>query len=496
MSLRDRLAQWTREPARSLDGGAEAAAGAESEFAPSMPPAAELSDSRMGELSERRQATISRSMGYIQLKSTLYMQLLERVDLDALGTLEPHRLRDELRVLVERLIQESGMPFNAQEKRQVVNDIEHEVMGLGPLEPLLADPTVSDILVNSSSQCYVERGGRLELTDIRFDDDRHLLKIIDKIVSRVGRRIDESSPMVDARLQDGSRVNAIIPPLALDGPVLSIRKFSRIPLRMDNLLAFGTLTPELAELLAAMVKSKLNVLISGGTGSGKTTMLNILSGYIPQAERVVTIEDAAELQMQQPHVVRLETRPPNIEGKGEVNQRALVRNALRMRPDRIILGEVRGGEAFDMLQAMNTGHEGSMATVHANTARDALMRVENMIGMAGTPLPPRAARQQIASALSAVIQIQRLADGRRKLMSLSEITGMEGETLSMQDIFVFQQTGIDSAGSVTGQFRATGVRPKFQDRLRAFGQSVSDEIYDPSRIYAVNNARPPAGKGR
>jgi pilus assembly protein CpaF len=498
MSLRDRLAQWTREPAPPRAG-----ATAEDTLPPididsGGPPQRieAVADSRMGELSERRSTSTSRSMGYVQLKSALYLQLLERVDLNALGTLEPHQLREELRVLIERLIQEAGMPFNAQEKRQVVNDIEHEVMGLGPLEPLLADPTISDILVNSAKQCYIEREGRLELTDVTFDDDRHLLKIIDKIVSRVGRRVDESSPMVDARLQDGSRVNAIIPPLALDGPVLSIRKFSRVPLRMENLLNYGTLTPELAELLAAMVKAKLNILISGGTGSGKTTMLNILSGYIPLAERVVTIEDAAELQMQQPHVVRLETRPPNIEGKGEVNQRSLVRNALRMRPDRIILGEVRGGEAFDMLQAMNTGHEGSMATVHANTARDALMRVENMIGMAGTPLPARAARQQIASALSAVVQIQRLSDGRRKLTSLSELTGMEGETLSMQDIFVFQQMGLDANGFVTGQFRATGVRPKFQERLRAFGQDVSDDIYDPSRIYAVGGAKAPSGKGR
>jgi pilus assembly protein CpaF len=500
MSIRDRLAQWTREPGRPA-GAADTSP--PSRFADDVPPLnaptapapLDAPDSRLGELSDRRTAAAPRSLGYVQLKTQLYQQLLERVDLDALATLEPHRLREELRILVERMIQEGSLPLNSQEKRQVVTDIEHEVMGLGPLEQLLSDPTVSDILVNNSHQCYAERAGRLELTNVTFDDDKHLLKIIDKIVSRVGRRIDESSPMVDARLQDGSRVNAIIPPLALDGPVLSIRKFSRIPLKMDNLLAFGTLTPEIAELLAAMVKAKLNVLISGGTGSGKTTTLNILSGFIPDHERVVTIEDAAELQMQQPHVVRLETRPPNIEGKGEVNQRALVRNALRMRPDRIILGEVRGAEAFDMLQAMNTGHEGSMATVHANTARDALMRVENMVGMAAMQMPTRAARQQIASALSAVIQIQRLADGKRKLLSLTEVTGMEGETLTMQDIFVFQQTGIDGDGQVTGQFRATGVRPKFQDRLRAFGQNVSDELYDPSRIYAVG-APPPKARGR
>jgi pilus assembly protein CpaF len=503
MTLRDRLAQWTREPGRvpgAADGGptsrpfdeAHPPAAAAHETAA---PGVELADSRMGELTERRNAAVSRSLGYTQLKTDLYEQLMSRVDLDALVALEPHRLRDELRALVERIIVESAMPFNASEKRQVVTDIEHEVMGLGPLEPLLADGTISDILVNGPFKCYVERAGRLELTTVKFDDDRHLLKIIDRIVSKVGRRIDESSPMVDARLKDGSRVNAIIAPLALDGPVLSIRKFSRIPLKMENLLAFGTLTPELAALLAAMVRAKLSILISGGTGSGKTTTLNILSSYIGPTERIVTIEDAAELQLQQPHVVRLETRPPNIEGKGEVNQRALVRNALRMRPDRIILGEVRGAEAFDMLQAMNTGHEGSMATVHANTARDALMRVENMIGMANMQMPPRAARQQIASALSAVIQIQRLSDGRRKLISLSEITGMEGETMSMQDIFTFQQTGIDDAGMVTGQFRATGVRPRFQDRLRAFGQDVSDDIYDPSRIYVVGGAKPPA-KGR
>jgi pilus assembly protein CpaF len=507
MSLRDRLAQWTREPARtagSEDGSFAAAVDSMPPITEPMPlapaepnPWAETStESRMGELSERRSAAASRSIGYVQLKTSLYQMLLERVDLDALGALEPHRLREELRVLIERLIHESAMPFNAQEKRQVVTDIEHEVMGLGPLEPLLADPTISDILVNNASRCFIERAGKLELTNVKFDDDRHLLKIIDRIVSRVGRRIDESSPMVDARLQDGSRVNAIIPPLALDGPVLSIRKFSRIPLKMEDVLALGTLTPEIAELLAAMVRSKLNILISGGTGSGKTTTLNILSANIPPTERIVTIEDAAELQLQQPHVVRLETRPPNIEGKGEVNQRALVRNALRMRPDRIILGEVRGGEAFDMLQAMNTGHEGSMATVHANTARDALLRVENMIGMAALQLPARAARQQIASALSAVIQIQRLSDGRRKLISLSEVTGMEGETVSMQDIFVFQQTGIDTNGMVTGLFRATGVRPKFQDRLRAFGQNVGDDIYDPANVYMVGSSQPTRGKGR
>jgi pilus assembly protein CpaF len=512
MSLKDRLASWTREVPRE---GAKLG-DVEVDTVPSMPAMAppaqapranghahsrvapEFADSRLadgiesrfGDIGDRRTANVARSTGYTQLKTELYRQLLERVDLNALGLLEPHRLREEVRTLVERMIAEGVMPFNAAERRQVVSDIEYEVMGLGPLEPLLTDASINDILVNSHKQVYVERRGKLELTDVHFDDDKHLMKIIDKIVSRIGRRIDESSPMVDARLQDGSRVNAIIPPLALDGPVLSIRKFSRTPLKMENLLAFGTLTPEMAQLLEAMVKAKLNILISGGTGSGKTTTLNILSGFIPEDERVVTIEDAAELQMQQPHVVRLETRPANIEGSGEVNQRALVRNALRMRPDRIILGEVRGSEAFDMLQAMNTGHEGSMATVHANTARDALMRVENMIGMTGMPMPPRAARQQIASALSAVIQIQRLSDGKRKMISLTEVTGMEGDTLTLQDIFLFTQAGVDGEGQVTGQFKAAGVRPKFQDRLRAFGQNVPDDIYDPSRIYAVGKPAP------
>ncbi|MFZ4650574.1 MAG: CpaF family protein [Rubrivivax sp.] len=421
---------------------------------------------------------------YSPLRTELYRRLLERLDLEALGALEPARLREELRNLVDRMIGEAGLPFNSQERRQVVTDIEHEVMGLGPLEPLLADGSISDILVNRPHEVYVERAGKLELTATRFDDERHLLRIIDRIVSRVGRRVDESSPMVDARLPDGSRVNAIIPPLALDSPVLSIRKFARVPLRMERLVAMGTLTTEVALLLQAMVRARLSILISGGTGSGKTTMLNILSGFIPPQERIVTIEDAAELQLQQPHVVRLETRPPNVEGRGEVTQRALVRNALRMRPDRIILGEVRGEEAFDMLQAMNTGHEGSMATVHANSPRDALMRVENMVGMAQAQLASRTARQQIASALSAVLQVQRLSDGRRKLVSLAEITGMEGEVLTMQELFVFEQSGVDEQGHVAGRLRATGVRPRFQDRLRAWGQQLAEDLYDPERAGA------------
>lgn len=421
---------------------------------------------------------------YQELKVAIHQKLLDRVDLAVMESLTEERLREEIALLVERLLTEDAVLVNDAERAGLIRDIQHEMLGLGPLEPLLADPTISDILVNSHSQVYVERRGKLESTEVRFADDAHLMKIIDKIVSRVGRRIDESSPMVDARLPDGSRVNAIIPPVALDGPVVSIRRFAVVPLKIEDLLGFKTLTPEMASILQGLAKAKINMLISGGTGSGKTTMLNIMSGYIPASERIVTIEDAAELQLQQPHVVRLETRPPNIEGKGEVTQRALVKNALRMRPDRIILGEVRGAEAVDMLQAMNTGHEGSLATIHANTPRDALSRLENMIGMAGLNLPIKAARQQISSAITALIQIGRLADGKRKVMSIQEITGMEGEIITMQEIFAFRQTGVAPDGAVLGHFSATGVRPKFVDRLRAHGVMVPDTLFDPSRQYA------------
>jgi pilus assembly protein CpaF len=423
------------------------------------------------------------SASYQALRADLHAQLLDRIDLEVMGRMSVDRLREELRILVERLIGESGAALNASERRQMVVDIQNEIMGLGPIEPLLADPSVSDILVNTCKQVYVERAGRLEATSIRFDSDEHLMKVIDKIVSRVGRRVDESSPMVDARLPDGSRVNAIIPPLAIDGPLLSIRRFAVVPLKMEDLIRHRSLTPNLALLLGGMVKAKLNILISGGTGTGKTTLLNVLSSFIPPAERIVTIEDAAELQLQQPHVVRLETRPPNIEGKGEVTQRALVRNSLRMRPDRIIVGEVRGAETLDMLQAMNTGHEGSMATVHANTPRDALTRIENMLGMAGLQLPQKAMRQQIASALTAVIQIARLSDGKRKVVSLSEITGLEGDIVTMQDIFVYRQSGVDASGNVLGRFQATGVRPKFLERLAVFGVKLPDDMFDPNRVY-------------
>ena len=421
------------------------------------------------------------SHAYQQMKARVHQLLLGRLDLEAMEGMSPERLREELSVMVERLLTEENVIVNALERRSLVRDIQHEMLGLGPLETLLADATISDILVNGSKQVYVERRGQLSLTDVTFADDDHLMKIIDKIVSRVGRRIDESSPMVDARLPDGSRVNVIIPPLALDGPVMSIRRFSVIPLTMENLIEFKTVTAEMAQVLQALANAEVNLLISGGTGSGKTTLLNIMSGFIDAGERVVTIEDAAELQLRQPHVVRLETRPPNIEGRGEITQRMLVRNALRMRPDRIILGETRGVEALDMLQAMNTGHEGSMTTVHANTARDALGRLENMLAMGGISLPSKVARAQIASAINVVIQTNRLTDGKRKLISISEITGLEGEIISMQEIFAFKQTGVEADGTVKGYFQASGVRPRFMERLRSRGIVLPESLFDPSR---------------
>lgn len=418
------------------------------------------------------------------LKGKMHLKLLSKFDLAVLETLPPEVLRSEIATMVERLLTEEPMPINDIERRLLIRDIQHEMLGFGPLELLMADPAVSDILVNSYRQIYVERKGKLELTNITFTDENHLMRIIEKIVSLVGRRIDESSPMVDARLPDGSRVNVVIPPVALDGAMMSIRRFAHIPLKMDNLVNdLKTLTPEMAMVLEGLCKSKVNMIISGGTGAGKTTLLNILSGYIPASERIVTIEDAAELQMQQPHVVRMETRPMNAEGKGEISQRALVRNALRMRPDRIVIGEVRGAEAVDMLQAMNTGHEGSLTTIHANTPRDALSRLENMIGMANLNLPHKAARQQIASAITVVIQSLRLIDGKRKITSIQEITGMEGDVITMQEIFAFKQSGINENGEVQGFFQSTGVRPKFIDRLRSFGVNVPDSMFDPTKRY-------------
>lgn len=428
----------------------------------------------------REDSTRKEKTTYQELKTRIHQKMLDRVDLSVMENLPAERLMSEIKVLVEQLLVEEKAPINLAERGRLVADIQHEVLGLGPLEPLLDDPTISDILVNTYSHVYVERQGKLELTDVHFADNGHLLKIIDRIVSRVGRRVDESSPMVDARLSDGSRVNAIIPPLALDGPLLSIRRFSVVPLKIDDLIRYKSLTPAMAEVIEGLVKSKCNILISGGTGSGKTTLLNIMSGFIPPNERVVTIEDAAELQLQQPHVVRLETRPPNVEGKGEVAQRSLVRNSLRMRPDRIIIGEVRGAEAMDMLQAMNTGHEGSMATVHANTPRDALSRIENMVSMAEMNLSVKAIRQQVSAAIWVVVQVSRMQDGKRKLTSIQEITGMEGDIITMQEIFTFTQTGIDENGVIQGNFHATGIRPSFSERLKIFGVSLGDELFDPS----------------
>ncbi len=370
-----------------------------------------------------------------EMKSRLHRALINRMDLTKLATLGAEQVHAEVSRLAESLLAQEAMPLSSADRERLINDVQHELFGLGPLEPLLADPTISDILVNSYKTIYVERRGKLEATNVAFKDDEHLMRVIERIVSSVGRRIDESSPMVDARLADGSRVNAIIPPLSIDGPVLSIRRFGAEPLRMNSLIENKALTKDIADMLEMCVNARLNVLISGGTGAGKTTLLNALSAYIPEDERIVTIEDSAELQLQQPHVVRLETRPPNIEGRGEVTQRDLVRNALRMRPDRIVIGEVRGGEAIDMLQAMNTGHDGSLTTVHANTPRDALSRLETMIQMTGMRLSDRAMRQQVASALDLVVQVARLSDGTRRLTAISEITGMEGETITMQEIF-------------------------------------------------------------
>ncbi|HEX8458573.1 MAG TPA: CpaF family protein [Pyrinomonadaceae bacterium] len=413
-----------------------------------------------------------------EMKARLHRAVINRMDLTKLGQLDADQLRAEVSRLAEGLLAVENMPLSTNDRERLVEEVRHELFGLGPLEPLLADPTISDILVNSPQNIYIERRGRLERTDVAFKDDEHLMRVIERIVSSVGRRIDESSPMVDARLSDGSRVNAIIPPLSLDGPVLSIRRFGAEPLRVSKLIEIGAITKDIAEMFEMCVKARLNVLISGGTGAGKTTLLNALSAYIPEEQRIVTIEDSAELQLQQPHVVRLETRPPNIEGRGEVTQRDLVKNALRMRPDRIVIGEVRGGEAIDMLQAMNTGHDGSLTTVHANTPRDALARLETMIQMTGMKLSERAMRQQIASALNLVIQAARLSDGTRRVVSISEITGMEGDTITMQEIFQFERKGIDKDGQVVGRFRPTGVRPRFAERLKVYGMQLPRVFFE------------------
>ena len=414
------------------------------------------------------------------VRTRIHREMLSRLDLQQLEKMPPDALRTELQWLAGQLMDELKIALNESERRQVIQGIQDEMLGFGPLEPLLADPDISDILVNGPHQTWIERHGRLEPSPARFDDDAHLRRVIDRIVSRIGRRVDEMSPMVDARLPDGSRVNAVIPPLAIDGASLSIRRFGTKAMTLADLVRLQALTPGMAELIAALVQARLNVLVSGGTGSGKTTLLNAMSASIPAGERIITIEDAAELQLQQPHVVRLESRPPNIEGEGEVAQRALLRNSLRMRPDRIILGEVRGAEVLDMLQAMNTGHDGSMTTLHANSPRDALTRLEHMLGMAGLQLDARSMRQQIGSAISVVLQVSRLSDGQRKVVSLQEITGTEGDVVSMQEIFRFEQTGLDEQARVRGRFVATGIRPRFAQRLQARGIALREDLFEPA----------------
>jgi pilus assembly protein CpaF len=415
---------------------------------------------------------------YQQVKADLHRKILDRLDLEKLGRTTGDSAREEVLVVIRNAVNTEVVPLSFAERERLSREILDEIFGLGPLEPLLKDHGVSDILVNRFDRVYIERAGKLELTGLSFKDNTHLMQIIERIVSRVGRRVDESSPMVDARLADGSRVNAIIPPLAIDGPCLSIRRFGREPVTARQMIENHSLTEAMLELLSAMVKGRLNILISGGTGAGKTTLLNVLSGYIPNSDRIVTIEDAAELQLKQEHVVRLETRPPNIEGKGAVRQRQLVINSLRMRPDRIVVGEVRGEEAFDMLQAMNTGHEGSLTTVHANSPRDALARIENMVSMANLNIPERAVRHQIAAALHAVVQIARLSDGTRKVITIAEILGMDGDSVAMRDIFEFERSGIDENGKVRGAFRATGTRPEFAERLAIAGARLRPALFE------------------
>ena len=425
------------------------------------------------------------SKNYCELKARIHERLIEMVDLTLLDSLDGSMIKQEIRRVVERILAENGFAFSldSNAREMLLIEIQHEVIGLGPLEPFLQDPTVSDILVNTHRQIYVERRGKLEPTEVKFKDEAHLRRIIEKIVSAVGRRIDESCPMVDARLPDGSRVNAVIPPLSIDGPILSIRRFAVEPLELEDLIKLETITPEIGELIKGIVKARLNVLISGGTGTGKTTLLNVLSRFIPANERIITIEDSAELQLKQDHVVRLETRPANIEGKGEITQRDLVKNSLRMRPDRIIVGEVRGAEVLDMFQAMNTGHDGSLSTVHANTPRDALTRLETLSAMSGLNIPNIFIRKYINSALNVIIHLARLVDGSRKVTSLTEVVGMEGDTVVLQEIFSFEQTGVNPEGKVKGTFRANGIRPKFVDKFRALNISVPYDLFDSKETY-------------
>ncbi len=442
---------------------------------------AEIPDTQVPEVLAPVKPDNGREARLYEVKNRVHNRLVERLNLEQLELLDKNVVAQEIRKAVAQLLGEETVPLNWEERARLAQDLEFEILGLGPLEPLLRDNSVSDVLVNRHDQVYIERKGRLETTAIRFQDDAHLLRIINKIVSNVGRRIDESSPMVDARLPDGSRINAIIPPLALDGPMLSIRRFAVFRPTLEDLIQHGSLTPEVGEVLQCIVKAKLNILISGGTGSGKTTLLNILSAFIPNNERIITIEDSAELQLQQDHVCRLETRPPNIEGKGEVTQRDLVRNSLRMRPDRIIVGEVRGAEVIDMLQAMNTGHEGSMTTVHANSSRDALIRLETMISLSGITIQEKAMRQMMSSSINVIVQLARHSDGTRRMVSLGEITGMESGIISMQDVFVFERRGLGDHGQIIGDYLATGVRPRFADRCKVFGVPIPDEIFTPPK---------------
>ncbi|UCF94336.1 MAG: CpaF family protein [Desulfobacterales bacterium] len=424
---------------------------------------------------------------FFELKARIHARLLDLIDLSKIESIDQGTLKYQIRSLVEEIYRDepNRIPLNFAERERFFREVEDEVLGLGPLEPFMQDPSISDVLVNTYNQIYVERHGKLSKTEGRFKDNDHLMKIIDKIVSSVGRHVDESTPMVDARLPDGSRVNAIIPPLAIEGPILSIRRFATTPLEIEDLILLQTLPAEMVQFLSGIVRSKINVMISGGTGSGKTTFLNVLSRFIPEAERIITIEDAAELQLKQNHLVRLETRPPNIEGRGEVTQRELVKNSLRMRPDRIILGEVRGAEALDMLQAMNTGHEGSLTTIHANSARDALLRLETMVAMANLEIPSLFLRRYISSAIEIIIHIERLTDGTRKVVSLQEVTGMEGNVITMQEIFSFQKRTVDAEGKVKGQFKFLGIRPKCMDRLRAVGVELPDNTFEPKSVLEV-----------
>ena len=444
-----------------------------------------VSASAVGEATIQISVEDERISAWQELKGRLHYKVIDKVDLAKLSHSGDDLAEKELELAIHAVLDGEHVSLTRDERTQLVGEIRDEVMGLGPLEPLLADDTITEVMCNAYNKVYIERGGRLIKTPVRFRDDAHLLKIIDKIATAVGRRIDESSPMVDARLKDGSRVNAIIPPLALDGPSLTIRKFSKDPLQVDDLIRFGSINRAVAYVMRGVVAARLNVIISGGTGSGKTTMLNVFSSFIPSTERIVTVEDSAELQMQQEHVVRLETRPPNIEGRGEVTMRDLVKNCLRMRPDRIVVGECRSGEAVDMMQAMSTGHDGSLTTVHANNPRDCVARMETLVAMGGLEISEKAIRRQIANAIDVIVQVARLTDGTRKMVSFSEITGMEGDTVTLQEIFQFKQTGVDHRGNVVGHFGATGIRPKFTDKLKAHGYELDAKLFKSMAAGAV-----------